>query len=85
MLYRGQVTLSVDRAYRGTKYKYLVVKRGEITWEDLSEYSYFRGIVDRVLKIPEHYIRPGGKLGMTLMLEPGVRHFSVNFLSLALI
>ena len=63
MLYRGQVTLSVDRARRGTNYKYLVVKNGKITWEDLSEYGYFRGIVNRVLKIPEQYIRPGGKLG----------------------
>lgn len=79
MLYRGQVTLSVHRAYRGTSYKYLVVKRGAITWEDLSEYSYSHSIVNRVLKIPEQYIRAGGKLAKALMLEPGARHFSVNF------
>lgn len=82
MVYRGQVTLRVDRARKGTNYKYLVVKKGKITYEDLSEYtlSYFRGIVNRVLKIPEECIRPGGKLGITLMLERGACHFSVNFL-----
>ena len=80
MLYRGQVTLSVDRACRATSYKYLVVKRGEIIWEDLSEFAYSNSIVNRVLKIPEQYIRSGGKLGEASMLEPGARHFSVIFL-----
>lgn len=62
VLYRGQVTLSVDLARRGTNYKYLVVKNGNITWEDLSEYGSFRRIVNRVLKVPEEDNRPGGKL-----------------------
>ncbi|XP_015758589.1 PREDICTED: uncharacterized protein LOC107337867 [Acropora digitifera] len=59
VFYRGRVTLSVDQANRGTSYKYLVVKTGNITWEDLSQYGYTRSIFNRVLKVPEKYIRPG--------------------------
>ncbi|XP_068759451.1 E3 ubiquitin-protein ligase rnf213-alpha-like isoform X4 [Montipora capricornis] len=61
VLYRGQVTLSVDRARRRTKYKYLVVKKGTICWENLPQFVsyYFGGIVNRVLKIPEPYVKPG--------------------------
>ena len=83
MLYRGQVTLSVDRARRFTTYKYLVVKKGTLFWEDLPQLAsfYFNGVVNRVLKIPEKYVSPGGKLRMTLSFEPKARHFSVNFLT----
>lgn len=68
VLYRGQVTLSVDQARTRTRYKYVVVKKGTVYWEDLMQFasSYFHGIVNRVLKIPEKYTKPGGKLGMTI-------------------
>lgn len=85
MLYRGQVTLSVDQARRSTKYKYLVVKKGTLFWEDLPQLASFNfnGIFNRVLKIPEQYVSPGGKLSiiMTLSFEPEPRHFRVNFLT----
>lgn len=65
LLFRGQFTLSLSRARRGTSYKYLVVKKGSPNYEDLSEFStaYLRdSIVNRVLKIPEKHIKAGGKL-----------------------
>lgn len=78
VLYRGQVTLSVDLARKGTRYKYVVVKNGTIYWEDLGQFasSYFHGIVNRVLKIPKKYTKPGGKLGITISFEPEARQFS---------
>lgn len=62
VLYRGEVTISRSLAYKGTFYKYLVVKKGKELWEDLSEFaSYYRVIVNRGLKIPEQCIKAGGK------------------------
>lgn len=63
MLFRGQFTISLDRARRDTFYKYVVVKKGDVYWEYLPEFppKQFYGIVDRSLKIPEEYLKPGGK------------------------
>lgn len=67
VLYRGQLSLSLDRARRGILYKYLVVKKGKSHWEDLSDFVTLFGIVNRALKIPERYIKPGGKWAMKLL------------------
>ena len=63
MLFRGQFTISLDRARRGTFYKYVVVKTGKVYWEDLADVipTYYTSIVNRALKIPENHIVPGGK------------------------
>ena len=63
MLFRGQFTLSLERARRGTFYKYVVVKKGSPHWEELPEFpprDYY-GIVNRVLKIPQEHLEPGGE------------------------
>jgi len=63
MLFRGQFIISLDRACKGTFYKYVVVKKGDIYWEELPEFppvNYY-GIVNRVLKIPEKLLEPGGE------------------------
>lgn len=63
MLFRGEFTINLDRARKGTFYKYLVVKKGTIYWEELPEFpprDYY-GIVNRVLKIPEKCLEPGGE------------------------
>ena len=64
MLYRGEVTISLSRACKGTFYKYLVVKKEKDYWEDLAEFSYYGGYVNRGLKIPSDYIKAGGKKAM---------------------
>ena len=61
VLYRGEVTISLTRAFKGTFYKYLVVKKGKMYWEDLSEFSFFDGYVNRGLKIQRDSIKAGGK------------------------
>lgn len=63
ILFRGQFTISLDRARKGTFYKYVVVKKGTVYWEDLPEFPphYYNNFVDRALKIPEEDIKPGGK------------------------
>ena len=63
MLFSGQFTISLDRARKGTFYKYVVVKKGDVYWEDLPEFlpRQYYGIVNRSLKIPEKYLKPGGK------------------------
>ena len=64
MLFRGQFTISLDRARKGTFYKYVVVKKGTVHWEQLPEFPPKWGdesIVDRVLKIPDRHIEQGGK------------------------
>ena len=63
MLFRGQFTISLDRAREGTFYKYVVVRKGEVYYEELPEFppvEYYR-IVNRSLRIPEKYLKPGGK------------------------
>lgn len=63
-LFRGQFTLSLDRARRGTFYKYVVVKKGNVHWEQLPEFLPRYGhdsVVNRSLKIPDNRIEPGGK------------------------
>lgn len=64
VLYRGQLAISLDRARRDIVYKYLVVKKGKSYWEDLSDFRTLFGTVNRALKIPERYIKPGGKWTM---------------------
>ena len=63
-LYRGQFTLSLDRARKGTFYKYVVVKKGRVHWEQLPEFPPKYGydsVVNRSLKIPDKRLEPGGK------------------------
>ncbi|XP_020630793.1 flocculation protein FLO11-like isoform X2 [Orbicella faveolata] len=63
-LFRGQFTLSLDRARKGTFYKYVVVKKGTVHWEELPEFPpkySCDGVVNRSLNIPGNYIEPGGK------------------------
>ena len=64
ILFRGQFTITLDRARWGTAYKYLVVKDGKPHYEELPEFppKYGYGsIVNRSLKIPQDHIEPGGK------------------------
>lgn len=63
MLFRGQLTISLERARKGTFYKYVVVKKGKVHWEQLPEFppKYYGGIVNRFLKIPDKYMKQGGK------------------------
>ena len=63
-LFRGQFTLSLEQARKGTYYKYVVVKNGNVHWEQLPEFppKYGRdNVVNRSLKIPDKRIEPGGK------------------------
>ncbi|KAJ7339367.1 hypothetical protein OS493_005761 [Desmophyllum pertusum] len=64
VLFRGQFTISLDRARKGTFYKYVVVKKGKVHWEDLLEFppGQYYGIVNRYLKIPDKHIEPGATL-----------------------
>ena len=64
MHFRGQLTITLDRARCGTAYKYLMDNKGELYYEELPEFppKYgYSSIVNRSLKIPENYIEPGGK------------------------
>ena len=65
MLFHGQFTISLERARKGSSYKYVVVKKGKLYWEQLPDFpprdrGYY-GIVNRVLKIPEKHLEPGGE------------------------
>ena len=62
-LFRGQFTISLERARTGTFYKYVVVKKGKVLWEQLPEFppKYYGGIVNRSLRIPDKHIEQGGK------------------------
>jgi len=62
-LFRGQLTISLDRARKGTCYKYVVVRKGRVHWEELPEFppKHYGGIVNRSLKIPAKHIEQGGK------------------------
>jgi len=58
--FSGQFTVSMDRAERGTDYKYVVLKKGIIHWEYLTEFRpRYGGIVNRFLFIPDKYLKPG--------------------------
>ncbi|PFX19442.1 E3 ubiquitin-protein ligase RNF213 [Stylophora pistillata] len=60
MYYIGRCTLSIQRVYDGTRYKYVIMKNGEVLWEQLIEFQRPRGfIVDRYLLIPEGHLKPG--------------------------
>ena len=62
MLFRGQFTITLDRAREGTYYKYLVVKKGVVHYEELPEFPADQSAyVNRVLKIPDKHIISGGK------------------------
>ena len=64
ILFRGQFTITLKRARWGTAYKYLVVKKGKVHYEELPEFPAkygYNSIVNRVLKIPDKHIEPGGK------------------------
>lgn len=63
MRFSGRCTLSIGRADKGTHYKYVIMKKGEVLWEQLVEFKPYHGaIVDRFLFIPDKYLTPGGKL-----------------------
>ena len=64
MRFKGQFTLSIRFARKGTFYKYAVIKKGDIHYEYLAEFlpRYRGGIVDRFLRISEKYLKPGGKI-----------------------
>ncbi|XP_068734956.1 E3 ubiquitin-protein ligase rnf213-alpha-like isoform X2 [Montipora capricornis] len=61
LYFRGQFTISLDRAHKGTFYKYLVVRKGRQFYEELLEFPpfHYNAIVDRVLKIREKDIKTG--------------------------
>lgn len=63
MHFSGQCTLTLDRAKRGTSYKYVIIKKGEVHWEELVEFqSRYNGVItDRFLYIPEKHLKSGGK------------------------
>ena len=64
MLFRGQFTINLDRARKETFYKYVVVKKGKVHWEQLPEFPRMYGnksIVNRLLNIPDKNIKQGGK------------------------
>ena len=65
----GRCTLSISRAQKGTNYKYVIIKEGEVLWEQLVEFqSRCSGaIVDRFLSIPGKYLKRGGKLCFALL------------------
>ena len=70
MRYCGQFTLSIDRAKSGISYKYVVLRKGEVLWEYLTEFtSQYGGIVDRFLTIPGNYLKPDGMHGFTYYLR----------------
>ena len=71
--FSGQFTVSMDRARGGTDYKYVVLKKGIIHWEYLTEFRprHYGGIVNRFLFIPDKYLKPGGKLFLVNTLEAG--------------
>ena len=63
-LFRGEFTISLERARKGTFYKYVVVKRGKVHWEQLPEFPPkfgYSSIVNRSLRIPDKHIEQGGK------------------------
>ena len=64
MRFKGQFTLSIRFARKGTFYKYAVIKKGDIHYEYLAEFlpRYRGGIVNRFLRIPEKNLKPGGKI-----------------------
>ena len=64
MHFTGQSILSASRAQKGTKYKYVVIKKGNVLWEELVEFQpRFRGdIIDRFLQIPPKYLKKGGEI-----------------------
>ncbi|XP_022801884.1 E3 ubiquitin-protein ligase rnf213-alpha-like, partial [Stylophora pistillata] len=61
-LFRGKFILDLDRARKDIFYKYLVVKKGVLHWEELPEApSSFlsEGIFNRAIRIPENGIKAG--------------------------
>lgn len=64
MHFTGQFTLTVSRAQKGTSYKYVIIKKGNVEWEELVEFQpRFRGdIIDRFLYIPSKYLKQGGEI-----------------------
>ncbi|XP_022806308.1 E3 ubiquitin-protein ligase rnf213-alpha-like [Stylophora pistillata] len=59
--FKGQFALSINLAKKGTFYKYAVVKKGDVHYEYLTEFEprYRGAIVNRFLRIPEKYLKPG--------------------------
>ena len=72
MCFEGRFTLSISLAKEGTFYKYAVIKKGDVHYEYLTEFQprYRGGIVDRFLRIPEKYVKPGGKLTKLAFVVP---------------
>ncbi|XP_022796392.1 E3 ubiquitin-protein ligase rnf213-alpha-like isoform X2 [Stylophora pistillata] len=59
--FQGQFTLTIDRARKGTKYKYVIIKKKDVLWEELIEFQPSNGgvIVDRFLYVPDKYLKRG--------------------------
>ena len=63
-LFRGQLTIRLEQARKGISYKYVIVEEGNVHWEKLPEFPpkcVNDSIVNRFLKIPDKYIKAGGK------------------------
>ncbi|XP_022800357.1 E3 ubiquitin-protein ligase rnf213-alpha-like [Stylophora pistillata] len=61
MHFTGQFTLTVSRAQKGTSYKYVIVKKGSVLWEELVEFQprYREDIMNRFLNIPSKHLKQG--------------------------
>lgn len=78
MRFIGRCTLSMSLANDGTRYKYAIIKNGEVAWEQLIEFQRNRGpIVDRFLYIPDNYLTPGGKC-LTFFSIEGILILAAN-------
>ena len=64
MHFTGQFTLTVSRAQKGTSYKYVIIKKGNVVWEELVEFQprFREDIIDRYLYIPSKYLKQGGEI-----------------------
>lgn len=71
MRFKGQFTLSISLAREVTFYKYAVINKGDVRYECLTEFQPKRGaIVYRFLRIPEEYLKPGGKFTELVFFVP---------------
>lgn len=63
MSFCGQLIVSFDWVCKGIFYKYVVVKKGKVYWEQLLEFLLviYYGIVNWVFKILEKYFEFGGE------------------------
>lgn len=66
MLLRGQIKVPVILAERKVSYKYVVVTKGKLQYEELVEFtSKFGSITNRCLVIPKEFAKENGKHSRT--------------------